>query len=148
MNFLDEIAEHRFSDFKISNDPVLQRANSDNASRSPAQHPFGFGAHRKDLFAAAFVPLLNRNDRGLITHDSLVFNVDQGVGGPKIDGKIVGKNAKEGIQHHKTPYNRSKKGLEQSKNNRFGLSWQGNEKIKRKRQLAKTDGCNWMTLFL
>jgi hypothetical protein len=55
--------------------------------------------------------LLNRDNRGLITHDPLVLNIDQGVGGPKIDGKIVGKNAKEGIQHHKTPFNRSKKGL-------------------------------------
>jgi hypothetical protein len=78
--------------------------------------------------------LLNRDNRGLITHDPLVFNIDQGVGGPKINGKIVGKNAKEGIEHHKTPSNLREKGLKQRENNRFGLSWQGNEKTKEKRR--------------
>jgi hypothetical protein len=59
--------------------------------------------------------LLNSDDRGLITHDPLVLNIDQGVGGPKINGKIVGKNAKEGIQHHKTPSNLREKGLSREK---------------------------------
>jgi hypothetical protein len=143
MNFLDEVAEHRLGDFKISNDAVLQRANGDDASRSAAQHSFSFGAHSKDLFTATLISLLNRDNRGLITHDPLVLHIDQGVGGPKINGKIVGKNAKEGIEHHKTPSNLREKGLKQRENNRFGLSWQGNEKIKEKRRPA---GGQWLQL--
>jgi hypothetical protein len=143
VNFLDEITKHRFGDFKISDDTILQWADGDDASRSPAQHSFGFGAHRKNLLTATFISLLNRNNRGFVTHDPLVLNIDQGVGGPKINGKIVGKNAKEGIQHHKTPSNRSEKGLKQRENNRFGLSWQGNEKIKEKRRLTRRQ---WLQL--
>src|SRR5262249_31842119 len=94
-----------------------------------------FGPHSEDFFTAAFVSLLNRDNRGFIAYNSLVLNIDQGIGGPKIDGKIVGKNAKEGIQHHKTPSNLREKGLKQRENNRFGVSWQGNEKIKGKCRL-------------
>src|SRR5215471_3853804 len=86
--------------------------------------------------AAAIGSSMNRDNRGLIAYNSLVLNIDEGVGGPKINGKIVGKNAKEGIQHHKTPSNLCEKGLKQRENNRFGLPWQGNEKINEKCRLG------------
>jgi hypothetical protein len=45
----------------------------------------------------------------------LILNIDQGVGGPKIDGKIVGKNAEQGIEHQKTPSRHAKEGLSREK---------------------------------
>jgi hypothetical protein len=43
--------------------------------------------------------LLDGDNRRFIADDALIFDVDQCVGGSKIDRKIVGKHPKEGIEH-------------------------------------------------
>jgi hypothetical protein len=36
--------------------------------------------------------ILNGDNRGFTDHDPLPFEVNQGVGGPEVDGEIVGKH--------------------------------------------------------
>jgi hypothetical protein len=99
VNLLNEITQHRLGDFEIGDHSIFERANGDNAARGSTQHSFGLGADRKNFLTAALVSLLYGNDRRFVAHNPLIFNVDQCIGGPKIDGKIIGKDAKEGIEH-------------------------------------------------
>src|SRR2546428_524118 len=52
MNFLDEVAEHRFGDFEISDDAILHGPNSHDISRRASEHPFGFFAYGQDVSGA------------------------------------------------------------------------------------------------
>ena len=81
----------------------------------------------------AFVSLLHGDHRRLVTHDALVFNVNQGVSCPQINREIVGKDADEAAPTSQAPFCAQKSGLKQRENNRFSVFKQDNEKIKEKR---------------
>jgi hypothetical protein len=71
--------------------------------------------------------LLDGNNRWFIANDALILDVDQCVGGSKIDRKIVGKHPEQGIEHRHSLFRREKRRLKQRKNSRFVTTKQENE---------------------
>jgi hypothetical protein len=49
MRFLDEVAQHRFGDFEVSDDAVLHRTNRDDVAGRAAEHLLRFLADSEDL---------------------------------------------------------------------------------------------------
>src|SRR5581483_4660394 len=141
MNFLNEVAEHRFGDLEIRDHAVLQRPDRDDAARGAAEHAFGLRAHGQNFFAPALVSLLHRDHRRLVADDALILDVDQSVGRAEINGKVVGKDADEATPHQKTPSCARGKRLEHGENNRFTRIKQDNEKLKEKSFYPAPPGC-------
>src|SRR2546428_9928530 len=103
MNVLNEVAQHCFGDFKVRDDAILERPDSDDTARRAAEHSLRFSADREHLFAATLVSLLHGNHGRFVANDSLVLDIDQGVGGPEINRKIFQKDAEKGTENMKTP---------------------------------------------
>src|SRR6266581_7954631 len=72
--------------------------------KKKTEHSLRFSADREHLFAATLVSLFHGNHGRFVANDSLVLDIDQGVGGPEINRKIIRKDAEKGIEHQKTPF--------------------------------------------
>ena len=91
----DEMRQHLLGRFEVGNDAVLHRLDRPDVARRPAEHFLGFGAHRFD----AAVHRVECDDRRLADDDAAAAREDAGVGGPEIDGEIVGE-AREHRRKH------------------------------------------------
>ena len=89
MDFLNEMAKHRFGDFKIRNHTIFHRTNRHNVTGSPSQHLLGFKAYRQHIGGSG----LNGHHRGLPQDNTLIPDIHQRVGCPEIDSNIIGKKA-------------------------------------------------------
>jgi hypothetical protein len=54
VDLLDEVAEHGFGDFEVSDDTVFERADGDDVAGGTAEHAFGVIADGEDLIGAGF----------------------------------------------------------------------------------------------
>ncbi len=68
----DEVAEHRFGDFEVGDDPISEGADGADVSRRAPEHLFGFAPDGEDLVASARVAL-NRDDRRFAGDDPFPF---------------------------------------------------------------------------
>ena len=89
MDLLDEVAQHRFGDFKISDDAILHGPNGHDISRRASEHPFGFVANGQDVCGAR----LNRDHGGFAKHNSSVSYVHEGIGCTQVYPNVIGKEA-------------------------------------------------------
>src|SRR5439155_26395031 len=82
---LEEKAQHLFGHVEVGDYAVLQRADGEDAVGGAAEHALRFEADAFDLAGSFF----DRDDGGFVQHDPLAANVDQRIGGTKINGEFV-----------------------------------------------------------
>lgn len=97
MDLLDEIAEHFLGDVEVGDDAVFHGADSNNAARGAAEHLLGLLADGENLPLPHAV-LLHRHHGRFADDDALAFQVNEGIGGSQVDGKIIGKHPPDGIK--------------------------------------------------
>jgi hypothetical protein len=90
---LDEVAEHRFGNFEVGDDAVLDRSDSSNAGRSSTEHRLRVVPDRQDAISAAVPIIGDCNDAGFRTDEALALHVDQGICSSQVDSEIVGEKA-------------------------------------------------------
>jgi hypothetical protein len=69
----------------IRDDAVLERTHREDPLGGPAEHPLGLEADALDLAGA----LLDGDDRRLIEHDALAFDVDEGIRRAQVHRDLV-----------------------------------------------------------
>src|SRR3546814_9578354 len=73
------------------------------SSDLPTQHLLGFAANRlNDFLAAGAAIVTDGNNRRLVKNDTFAANVNQGIGGSKIDRHIAGKITTKESEHGRT----------------------------------------------
>ena len=90
------MAKHGLGDLEVGDYAVLEGTNGDNVTGGPAEHALGVVADGLDFIGAG----LDRHHRGLAQDDAMTLDVDQGVGGPKVDSDIIGKKVSEEFFKH------------------------------------------------
>ena len=96
---LDEVAQHLLADLEVGDDAVLQRPDGLDVVGRAAHHPLRLEADRD----GAAVVDVDRDDRGLVEHDALAADVDQGVGGAEVDGEVAAEAERVVASHAGTP---------------------------------------------
>src|SRR3984957_6022830 len=81
----DEVLQHFLGVGEIRDDPVLHRPDRGDMAGGSAQHVFGFPPDRDDYLAAPGRLVLHCDDRWLVENNAALANVDQRIGGSKID---------------------------------------------------------------
>jgi hypothetical protein len=97
---LEEIAEHFFGDVEVGDHSVLERTNRQNAVRRTPQHSFRLEPDALDL-AGRF---LDGHYGGLVEHDALTFDVDEGIGRAQINRDLI--RGQPGHQIHTGKFHR------------------------------------------
>ena len=77
MNLLYKIFNHFLGNIKISNNPITQRSDCFDISRSTTQHNLCLITNSKDLFFS--INLSNCYNRRLILNDSRSFDINQSI---------------------------------------------------------------------
>ena len=98
MCLFNEVADHHFGHFKISDDPIFHRTNGTDVPRCLTDHVLGFLTYGKDTLLSVFV-ILNGNDGRFIDTDALSLNKYQCIGGTKVDCKVIGENTQKFFKH-------------------------------------------------
>ena len=96
MDFGDEIAEHGLRHLKVGYDAVFHGANGLDVARRAAQHALGLGPYGENLIVAPRVFFYGHHGR-FAEHNAVALDVNASIGGPQVDGKIVGENSKNKI---------------------------------------------------
>ena len=86
---LDEVAHHDLRYLEVGDNAILEGADGHHAARGAAQHALGVLTH-----GLHFVALHGNNGR-FPQHNTLVFDVDQGIGGAEVYPYIIGKHPGE-----------------------------------------------------
>ena len=73
MDLLNEVTQHRFRNFKISDDSVFHGPDRHDISGRASQHPLGFFAYGQDVGSAR----LNRDDRWFTQDNSSISHVNE-----------------------------------------------------------------------
>jgi hypothetical protein len=68
-------------------------------ARGSTQHIFGFHADSDDDFAASGGFVLHCDDRWLVENNAALANVNQRVGGSKIDLEVIGEITSKAFEH-------------------------------------------------
>src|SRR5664279_4098297 len=89
MDLLDEVAQHRFGDLKISDHAIFHGPNGHDIPWGASQHPFGFFAYGQDVGG----PRLNRDDRGLPQDNPPIPHVNDGICRSEVYPNVIGKQA-------------------------------------------------------
>jgi hypothetical protein len=70
---------------EIGDDPILHRADRDDAFGRAPQHPLGLEPDPQDVAIG-----IDGSHGWLVEDDALTLHEDQGVGGTEVDGKLAG----------------------------------------------------------
>ena len=95
MHFCNKISDHFFDGFKIGNNTIFHRTNSNDVARSTSKHSLCFMSHRKNLACAR----LNRNNRRFTKHYSLTFYMYQSICCSEVNPHIIRKQSVKRIKH-------------------------------------------------
>ena len=87
MHLADEVLDHLLGDFDVGDNSIAQRADRLDAVGRFAHHHLGIIAH--GLHPLDPVDRFNRDHRGFVEDDALILNIDEGVGGPQINGHVL-----------------------------------------------------------
>ena len=79
------MAQHGFGDFKVSNHTVPQGADSNDVAGGAAEHALGIVPDGEHLVGAG----IDGDHRRFPQDNTVVFDVDQGVGGSEIDSNVI-----------------------------------------------------------
>jgi hypothetical protein len=102
VNLLDELLEHLLGHGEVGDHAVLHRPDGRDVARRLAQHLLGRHAHGQDGFLGVRPAFgADRHHGRFVEDDALAANVDQGVGGAKVDGEIVRKIGAQGTKHRR-----------------------------------------------
>ena len=85
MNLVDEVLQHFFGVREIGDDAVLHRPHGGDVPRGPSEHLLCLRTDREHDFLAAAWLALHSDDRGFVEDDSPRLDVNQGIGGAKVD---------------------------------------------------------------
>src|SRR4051794_15666240 len=96
MRLLDEVVQHLLGDFKISDDAVLHRLDSDDVAGCAAEHLLRFLANGFN-FARNFV---HGDDGGLVNDDAFTLREHEGVSSAEVDGEIGRKETEKRPKVH------------------------------------------------
>ena len=99
MHFADEVVEHLLGDAIVGDNAVFQRADGLDVSGGAPEHFLGAQPDRADALLRA--DGFNRHHRGLVEHDALSVQVDDGVGGAKVYRHVFGEKTAENAEHDK-----------------------------------------------
>ena len=95
--FGNKVAQHGFGDFKIRDNAVLHGADGVDIARGTAEHALGVGTHGQDHVVAAVVFFYGHHGR-FAQDNAFALYIHAGVGGAKVNGQVIGKNAQKGIK--------------------------------------------------
>src|SRR5690606_15732372 len=85
---------------EIGDHTVFHGANGFDVARNPPQHLLGFASDcLNDFLAVRAAIVTNRNDGRLVQHDALSSNVDERIGGTKVDRHIAREITAEKSEH-------------------------------------------------
>src|SRR5450631_120764 len=99
MNLFDEVLKHFFGIRKIGDDAILHGSHGCDVRRRSSEHLLCLCTDSNNDFAAATRFVLDGNDGGFVEYDSARLDVNQGIGGAKIDRQVIGKMTAEVFQH-------------------------------------------------
>jgi len=91
VHLADEVAQHRLGDVEVGDDAVLHRADGGDVARGAAEHSLSLVADGADLARDG----IEGDDGRLAEDDALVFDVNERVGGAKVDADVVGEVTEE-----------------------------------------------------
>ena len=97
LGLADEVLDHLLGDIEVSDDAVTQGPDCLNVAGRAPQHELGLLADSQHLGLAAAGSY--RHHRGLIQDDTAALDVDQRVGGAKVDRHVRGQHAKDAVEH-------------------------------------------------
>ena len=95
VNLANEVTQHRLGDVEVGDDAVLHRTNSSDVARGAAQHLLRLVAYGADLTRNG----IEGHHGRLAQHDTLILDVNEGIGGAEVYADVVGKVAEEGFGH-------------------------------------------------
>jgi hypothetical protein len=96
---VDEVAQHLLGGVEVGDDPVLEGADGHDVARGAPDHRLGLGADGQD----GVVLGVDGHHRRLVEHDSAAADVDEGVGGPEVDGHVAAEEAEGVLQARPAP---------------------------------------------
>ena len=112
---VDEVLEHRLGVGEVGDHAVLHRAHRGDVARRAAEHLLGLGADRGDRTIAAADAVVAHRDHGrLVEHDALPAGIDQGIGGPQVDGQVIGEESAQTSEEHcacRSPVEKARHGI-------------------------------------
>jgi len=82
VRLLDEVVQHLFGDFEISDDAIFHWLDGDDVAGRAAKHVLGFLAHGFHLAGV----LIDGDNRWLVDDDALARRENQRVSRAEIDG--------------------------------------------------------------
>ena len=100
MHLADELLEHLLGPCEIGDDAIFHRTDDGDRTGRLTQHLLGALANRLDHpFGIGAAIHTNGNHRGFVENDALAAHINQGIGGTKVDGKIVRKITAQKTEH-------------------------------------------------
>jgi hypothetical protein len=84
-HLVDEPAQHPLGELGVGDHPVAQRPDGPHRRRGAADHLLGPATGRDEAVRAG----LDRHHRRLVEHHTAAPDVDQGVGGAEVHGKVA-----------------------------------------------------------
>jgi hypothetical protein len=89
------MSQHCLSDAEVGNHSIFQGADGCDAARGAPKHPFSVIAHGDHFIGAGFYGY-----NGWFTEDnSVIFDVNEGVGGAEINTNVFGDEAEKFTEH-------------------------------------------------
>ena len=125
MHLLDEVPQHALGGVEVCDDAVFERTDRHDVAGRATDHLLGFRADGEDSPGR----LVDRHNGRLVQHDTAAADVDEGVGGTKVDGHVT---ANERHVAHEDSSRNGEAGVS-------GSGYPGNHGLpKRRRKLAMT----------
>ena len=100
MHAADEIGEHRFGDFKIADDTVLERTDGGDGAGSFSEHFLGDQSDGVSVLQDSVGSFFYGDDGGFIEDDAFAFDADQRIAGAKVDAHVFAEHAQQPIKDH------------------------------------------------
>ena len=98
MHLVNEVLDHRFGDFNVSNHAVTQRADGFDIARCLPHHQLGVVANGLDLLNA--VDGLNGDHRGFVEHDAAAAHINDRVRSAEVNCHILRHHLEQAGKEH------------------------------------------------
>jgi hypothetical protein len=99
VHLVDEVLQHLLGVGEVGDDAVLHGPDRSDVAGGAAEHVLRFDTDGDDDLAAPRRFVLDSHHGGLVQHDALAADIDQGVGRSQVDGKVAGEVPAEAFEH-------------------------------------------------
>src|SRR5690606_10676701 len=100
MHHANELLEHLLGNGEIGDHAVFHGPNGLDVARNATKHLHGLATDSlNDFFATGAAVVAYGDDRGLVEHNSLASDINQGIGGTEIDRHIAGEVTTKKSEH-------------------------------------------------